>query len=109
MAATYPGVFVCQFIAAPVVALVLAVQWLFWKTVEPGAATTTSSPIVITVSLIAALFVVCLLGAMSLIGLYEGWRIGWTYGSGMQVRDVLVDAAPVRWFRGILGKLRVRG
>jgi hypothetical protein len=29
------------------------------------------------VSLIAALFVVCLLGVMSIIGFYEGWRTGW--------------------------------
>src|SRR5438552_18091711 len=107
MAGTYPGVFVCQIAAAPVVAAVLAAAWLFWRIVEPGSTTTTSSPIVGAVSLIAALFVACFFGVMSFIGFYQGWRIGWAYGSGGHLRSIVEAAAPVRWFRE-LGKLRAR-
>lgn len=63
---------------------------------EPGASTSTSSPVAGAVSLSAALFAVCLRAVMSVIGLYQGWQVGWAYGSGLQLWNVLEGAAPIR-------------
>jgi len=106
MAATYPGVVVCQIMAAPVIVVVLGAAWLFWRIVEPGAATTSSSPVVEAVSLVAALFVMCFFCVMSFIGFYQGWRVGWAYGCGGQLSNIVEATAPVRWFRTLLRRLR---
>ncbi len=105
-AGTYPGVFACQIVAAPVIAAALAAAWLLRRIVESGASTNTSSPIIGAVSFLAALFVVCFFSVMSLIGFHQGWRTGWAYGSGGQLRESVEAAAPVRWFRTLQRKVR---
>ena len=38
-AGTFPGVFVFQIVAAPLVAAIGVANWLVWKTLEPGSST----------------------------------------------------------------------
>ena len=82
MAGTFPGVITYQVLAAPVVAALLVAMRLSWKTLEPGSGTTTSNPVVITVSIIGALLAFAVVLGMSLAGFWEGWRLGWALAGG---------------------------
>jgi len=110
MAGTFPGVLAWQLVAAPVVIVVITAlvgAGLFLKLIGAGPATTISTAVVGAVSLVAILFVVCLIGVLSLIGFYEGWRIGWKYGCGQDIRPLIEASGPFRGFRAMLRKLRV--
>jgi hypothetical protein len=108
MAGTFPGVLLYQLAAAPVVIAVLGLAGIFWRIVEPGATGQTSNPVVEAVSMVAALFVICFAILMSIIGFYEGWRIGWACGSGRPLRSLVESTAPVRWSRWLLARMRGR-
>ena len=101
MAGTFPGVFLFQFIAAPVVILILLGTRLLWKTLEPGASTTTENPFVIAVSIASIFLVLAIMLGMSIAGFCEGWRIGWMWGKGSRLPDVIRDGFPAR----LLGRL----
>ena len=45
---------------------------------------------------------------MSLLGFYEGWRIGWTYATGQQMRGLIESTAPARWLRALLLRTRAQ-
>jgi hypothetical protein len=44
----------------------------------------TNSPVVIVVSILGAILAFALVLGASVLGFYEGWRLGWAYGSGLQ-------------------------
>ena len=77
MACTFPAVIAYQLLAAPIVAALLLGMRLFWKTLEPGPATTTSNPAVILVSVSAAACAFFIALGLSIAGFWEGWRVGW--------------------------------
>jgi hypothetical protein len=54
----------------------------FWKTIEPGAATTTQRPAAILVSIIAMLLAFAVIATISMAGFWEGWRAGWFLARG---------------------------
>lgn len=96
MAGTFPGVFLFQIVAAPVVFVVLIAVWLVWHALEPGATNTTNSPVVIALSLAVAFAVLAFFFGMSLAGFYEGWRTGWLTAKGQNWRDVIRQRWPAR-------------
>jgi len=83
------------------VAGVLFANWAFWKVLEPGASTTTDNPIVMVVSIGAALLSLGLVLVMSLAGFYEGWRIGWACANGRQFREVVWEGSTVGLYRRV--------
>ena len=46
--------------------------------------------------------------AMSLLGFYEGWRIGWACGKGQRLREVTDTGASARFLRRLLDKMHSR-
>jgi len=104
MAGTFPGVFIFQLVAAPVAFAVLLVAWLVWRLIEPGNATTTENPIVIGTSIAVILIDLLIVGGMSLLGFYEGWRAAWLISKGRRWRAAIEQGPSAR----ILGHLRSR-
>ena len=93
MAATFPSVLLFQLAAAPVVGGVLLAVHLLWKALEPGTSTTTSHPVVIIASMVAMVSAFAVMLGMSVLGFFEGWRIGWSCGKGQRLRDA-IDHGP---------------
>jgi hypothetical protein len=91
MAGTFPFVFAYQIAAAPLVAALLLLGWALWKILEAGTSSTTENPVIIIVSIGAALLSSGVVLLASLTGFYEGWRTGWACGSGRVLRDVLSE------------------
>jgi hypothetical protein len=87
MASTFPGVFAYQALALIPAGVIMIAAHAFWKLVEPGPSTQTNSPVVIVVSIVAALVAFLFILSLSLLGFFEGWRIGWAVGQGHRVRD----------------------
>jgi hypothetical protein len=105
MAGTFPAVLLYQMLAAPIVLAILFTVWLFWKVVEPGPSTVATSGVVIVVSFVGAISAFTVVLAMSLVGFYEGWRIGWACGKGQRLREVIDTGAPARVLRRLLDKM----
>jgi hypothetical protein len=109
MAGTFPVVFAYQIIAAPFVAGALIANWAFLRILEPGASTTTENPVIIVISIGAALLSGGLMLVMSFAGFYEGWRIGWAFAKGRQFREVVWEASTTGLLRRVtLRVLRTR-
>jgi hypothetical protein len=96
MAGTFPGVFLFQLLAAPVVITILLGMHVFWKTLEPGLSTKTENPLVIVGSIIGMYLVLGIMAGMSLAGFCEGWRIGWAWAKGRRFRDVVEEGLLAR-------------
>jgi hypothetical protein len=64
---------------------------LFWKTLEPGPATETSNPAVILVSLSAGVAAFAVALGSSVVGFWEGWRLGWLLVPDGRVWSVVHD------------------
>ena len=100
MAGSFPGVFLFQFLAAPVVVFVLlligAIFWLF----HPGD---TGAGVLIVV---LALLTFGIVAAASLLGFYAGWRTAWELAAGRSPRAFLSSdrllGPSVRYLRGRL-------
>jgi hypothetical protein len=104
VAGSFPGVFVYQAAAAPIVALLLLVVRILWKLLEPGPSSMTKSPVVIVASIFTAFASITLVAAMSLFGFLEGWRIGWAVGQGQKLSDLIAIRPPFRVLRFIRRK-----
>jgi hypothetical protein len=102
MAGTFPGVFLFQIIAAPVVIAVLIVVWLVGQALEPGPIHTTDNPVVIAMGVAAVLTIFAFVLGMSVAGFYEGWRTGWLVAKGENWQDVIRQRWPVRLMRAAL-------
>ena len=89
MAGTFPGVLIYQLLATPIVVAVLGAAWFLWRTLEPGSATVTSNPLVIMAWIVSAGLAFVVVVTMSLTGFWEGWRVGWAFGAGKDVRSVV--------------------
>ena len=83
MAATFPGVFLFQAVAAPLIALIVLpfVLWDFEGT--------TTNPFVVAIGIAAVLPIFVIMAAMSLLGFTEGWRVGWRVAEGQSLRDAV--------------------
>jgi hypothetical protein len=92
MAGTFPFVLAYQFLAVPIVAVVLLSGWTFWKLLEPGSPSLTTNPVVIVASISVAFIAVATILTMSLAGFYDGWKTGWKCGQGENLRDALSKA-----------------
>jgi len=99
MAGTFPGVFLFQLLAAPVVILILVAMHVLWKAAEPGASAATDNPVVIAGSIVGAFLASGIVLGVSVAGFCEGWRIGWTYGQGRGLRDAVEDGLFARAVR----------
>jgi hypothetical protein len=82
MAGTFPAVFACQIIAAPIILALLLTLNFVCKIIEPGTATTTENPAVIFVSIVTVLLSFAIAAGMSFTGFWEGWRTGWLMAGG---------------------------
>ena len=91
MAFTFPAVIAYQLLATPIVAAFLLGMRIFWKVLEPGSATTTLNPAVILVSISAAGAAFLVAFGSSIVGFWEGWRLGWLLVPGGRFRSVLRD------------------
>src|SRR5262252_2217718 len=91
MAFTFPAVIAYQLLAAPVIAALLLGMNLFWKALEPGPATETSNPAVILVTISTAVIAYLVALGMSMVGFWEGWRVGWLLGSGGRLWSIVQD------------------
>ena len=89
MAATFPGVLLFQIVTIPVVILADRGGYLFWRLVEPGLPDSTHNPAVFADFIVTGLLTFGLMGVMSIVGFYEGWRVGWGCGQGQPLRDVI--------------------
>jgi len=101
MVGTFPGVFFFQLVAAPVAFAVLLIAWLVWRLIEPGNSTTTENPIVIGTSIAVVLIDLLVIGGMSLLGFYEGWRAGWQISKGSRWRDAIAHGPSARILRNL--------
>ncbi len=101
MARTFPVVLAYQVMASPFVACVLLANWDFWKILEPGASATTENPIIIVISIGAALLAGGLMLATSVAGFYEGWRIGWAFANGRQFQEVVWEGPTIGLLRRV--------
>ena len=99
MVGTFPGVFIFQLVAAPVAFAVLLVVWLVGRLIDPGNSTTTENPIVIGTSIAVILADLLIVGGMSILGFYEGWRAGWQISKGRRWRDAIEHGPSARIFR----------
>jgi len=108
MAATFPGVWIFQIVAAPIALGILLLAWLVWRVLEPSLPETTENPFVIGM-FIAAVFVdfVLILG-MSLAGFYEGWRAGWLCAKGRRWREVISEGPTARLIQSMRQRLKGR-
>lgn len=105
MVGTFPGVFFFQLIAAPVAVAVLLIAWLVWRLIEPGNSTTTENPIVIATSIAVILIDFLVVGGMSLLGFYEGWRAGWQISKGRKWRDAIGHGPSAQILRSLRKRL----
>jgi hypothetical protein len=106
MAGTFPAVFFYQAIGGVIALVIIVAAHLFWKAIEPGSSTVATSPVVIVVSWAGAISVFTVLFAMSLLGFYEGWRIGWSCGKGCRLREALGLGATARVRNMLFHRLR---
>ena len=102
MAGTFPGVFLFQLLAAPVVITILLAMHVFWKTLEPGVATKTENPLVICASIVGMFFALGITAGMSLAGFCEGWRLGWGWAKGRRFRDVVEEGHLARFVKRLI-------
>jgi len=86
MAGTFPGVFLFQIAAAPVVIALLLGTHVFSKALDPGPSTNTENLTVIIVSTIVLIVAFAIMFLASLAGFFEGWFIGWNCGKGRSLR-----------------------
>jgi hypothetical protein len=107
MAGTFPFVFIYQIIAAPFVAALLLAAFGICNILEPGSSTTTHNPLVIVVSITAALLSFGTMLTMSIAGFYEGWRTGWACADGRRFQGVLYEGYTVRLLRQFLQRARL--
>jgi hypothetical protein len=105
MALTFPAVFLYQAVGGLIALVIFLAAHLSWKAIEPGSATA-SSPVVIAVSWAGAISAFAVLFAMSLLGFYEGWRIGWSCGKGCRLREALGLGATARVRNMLFDRLR---
>ena len=82
MAGSFPGVFLFQLLAAPVVLILLFFGGIFWL-FHPGDA----GKAVLIVTMVLLMFGV--VAAASLLGFYAGWRSAWEFAAGRSVRAFL--------------------
>ena len=99
MAFTFPAVIVYQVLAAPIIAALLLGMNLFWKALEPGPATETSNPAVILVSISAAVAAFAVALGLSVVGFWEGWRLGWLMVPGGRFWSLVQDGPLFRSVR----------
>jgi hypothetical protein len=99
MAGTFPGVFLFQLLAAPVVIVILLAMHVLWKAGEPGASAATDHPVVIAGSIVGAFLAFGIVLGASVAGFCEGWRVGWTCGKGRGLRDAVEDGLFARVVR----------
>src|SRR5262245_55026817 len=99
MAFTFPAIIAYQLLAAPVIAALLLGMYLFWNTLEPGHATETANPavILVTIAVASAAFAVAM--GMSIVGFWEGWRLGWLSVPGGRLWNVVQDGPLFRSMR----------
>jgi hypothetical protein len=102
MAATFPAVFVFQIVAAPLAVLIfgLGLLGLWW--LGPGGDPAVGAGLMLAI--LAAEFL--LIGGMSLLGFYEGWRAGWMVSKGQGLGGVLARGPTARLVRALKGRRR---
>jgi hypothetical protein len=96
MAATFPGVWLFQIVAAPFAVGILLLAGTVWRLLEPSQPETTESPIVIGAFLAAILTDCVLILGMSAVGFYEGWRTGWLCAKGRPWREAIGEGPTAR-------------
>jgi hypothetical protein len=102
MAATFPGVFLFQLVAAPFAFGIILIAWLFGLALVPIQTVVA----LLSFSAVVAAFLVML--AMSLAGFYEGWRVGWSFAKGQRLREIAKQGPTARLIRSIRRRLRPR-
>ena len=95
----FPFVFVYQIVAAPFVAALLATAFVSVKFLEPDNSTVTQNPLVIGISIGSALLSFGLMLAMSLLGFFEGWRMGWGWAGGREFRKIFATGPSAKLLR----------
>jgi hypothetical protein len=100
MATTFPGVFLFQAVAAPLIVLILLP--FFWWNFE----LTTTNPFVIAIGGAALLLVLAITAAMSLLGFTEGWRTGWRIARRQSLRDAIRSGPTAKLFAMALERWR---
>ncbi len=105
MVGTFPGVFLAQVVTLPFAASILLVGLLVVHFIEPGGSQTTANPVAIGLSLAVALAELLLIGVMSLLGFFEGWRTGWLLAEGHRFRQIVANG-PTSSLIGFITKHR---
>ncbi len=82
MAATFPAVLLFQIATIPAVIVAKAGAYLLWRLLEPSMPDTTHNTAVFADFVVAGLLTFGLMLAMSVIGFWEGWRVGWWCAQG---------------------------
>ncbi|WKA30175.1 hypothetical protein [Bradyrhizobium roseum] len=101
MAATFPAVFLFQAAAAPLLAaMVLGAVWLS-GILDPASTVTqvTTSGLAIATLSGTLLLAFHIMLAVSIIGFFEGWLLGWRYAYGERFREVIKRGPTARLLR----------
>jgi hypothetical protein len=101
MTATFPSVFLFQAVAAPLIAaMIVGMAWLSGF-LDPASRDrhATTNGLVIAMSIGTALLAFVTMSAVSIIGFFEGWLLGWRCARGEHVRDVVKRGPTVRLLR----------
>jgi hypothetical protein len=90
MAGTFPGVFVFQLLVLPIVAIFLFAAIGIEKTYRVGFNSDPSNNIKAAIGVPLFLIIFFLMLGASVIGFYDGWRIGWRMGQGKRFREAMI-------------------
>jgi len=83
MAGSFPGVFLFQLIAAPLVALILlTIAGISHLGQPPDIIIAIFAPLIV-------LFIIGIPAVASLLGFYTGWRVAWELAAGRSAREFL--------------------
>jgi len=107
MAATFPAVILFQIVAALIALGIMLVALALFLTLQPGSSMTVTNPFIMIVIIVATFASFSVMLTMSVMGFYEGWRIGWACAKGRTLRDAIEQGPSARIVRRLLFKQRL--
>ena len=89
MVATFPGVFAFQLLASPIIVCTVAATVFAATIIDPSRSSDTTNPTMIAVTAAGLLLALSIAAGASLLGFWEGWRVGWICAQGRSWREVI--------------------
>lgn len=96
MACTFPAVIAFQLAALPLAAIIMAVALAATRLIDPSNSPETADPAVIGIGMTLVAMEFAVIGGMSLLGFWEGWRAGWMIATGHGLRSAVAQGPTAR-------------